>query len=166
METTNKKIAGIQFTNTGVMIEKPYCEDQSELLGQRRIAEEKFTGEFLDIAKRVIKYRMAHCFKQLHTNLANAKIVTPQNIIWKDGHFNVHVWEQMEAILKIDDVRKLNLLQCQQIIRSMLFNCSGLYWLSDHDENWNIIKDNTNVKCTDEFKMFITEHILCCELPF
>lgn len=166
METTNKKIAGIQFTNTGVMIEKPYCEDQSELRGQHRIAEEKFTGELLEIAKRVIKYRMAHCFKQLHANLANAKVVTPQSIIWSGGHFEVPVWEQMDAILQMKDVRDLNRMQCQQLIRSLMFNCSGSYWLSDHDENWNIVKGSDNIKCTEEFKGFITEHILCCEVNF
>lgn len=160
METINKKIAGIQFTNTGVMIEKPYCEDQSELRGQHRIAEEKFTGEFLEIAKRVIKYRMAHCFKQLHANLANAKVITPQSIIWKGGHFEVPVWEQMEAILELDDIRKLNRLQCQQLVRSLMFN-SPNYWLSDHDENWNIIEKSDNVKLPDEFKMLITELFLC-----
>ena len=160
METINKKIAGIQFTNTGVMIEKPYCEDQSELRGQHRIAEEKFTGEFLEIAKRVIKYRMAHCFKQLHANLANAKVVTPQSIIWNGGHFEVPVWEQMEAILELDDIRKLNRLQCQQLVRSLMFN-SPNYWLSDHDENWNIIEKSDNVKLPDEFKMLITELFLC-----
>ena len=162
METTNKKIAGIQFTNTGVMIEKPYCEDQSELRGQHRIAEEKFTEELLEIAKRVIKYRMAHCFKQLHANLANAKIITPQSIIWVGGHFEVPVWEQMEAILQLDDVRKLNRMQCQQLVRAMLFQSS--YWLCDHDANWNPIKGSDNVKTTDEFKNFVTEHFLCCEM--
>lgn len=162
METTNKKIAGIQFTNTGVMIERPYCDNQDELRGQHRIAEEKFTGELLDIAKRVIKYRMAHCFKQLHTNLANAKIITSQSIIWAGGHFEVPVWEQMEAILKLDDVRKLNRMQCQQLVRAMLFQSS--YWLCDHDENWNPIKGSDTIKITDEFKNFVTEHFLCCDM--
>lgn len=159
METTNKKIAGIVFTETGVMIEKPYCEDQSELRGQHRITEEKFTGELLEIAKRVIKYRMAHCFKQLHANLANAKVVTPQSIIWSGGHFEVPVWEQMEAVLNLDDIRKLNRMQCQQIIRSLMFNTSS-YWLQDHDENWNSIKDSKEIKLTDEFKLVITELML------
>lgn len=166
METTNKKIAGIQFTNTGVMIERPYCEEQSELFEQHCIKEEKFTGELLEIAKRVIKYRMAHCFKQLHTNLANAKIITPQIVVWNGGHFGVPTWEQMEAIFQLNDVRDLNRAQCQQLIRSLMFNCSGSYWLSDHDENWNVIKGSDSIKCTEEFKNFVTEHILCCEVNF
>ena len=164
METTNKKIAGIQFTDTGVIIERSYCDCQPELLGLHCIDEEKFTGELLDIAKRIIKYRMAHCFKQLHANLANANIITPQTIAWNGGHFEVPVWEQMEAVLKLDDVRNLNRMQCQQIVRSMMFNATG-YWLEDLDENWNRIKGN-DIKVTDEFKMFITEQFLLTETAF
>ena len=157
METTNKKIAGIVFTNTGVMIEKPYCENNSEPKPQ--IKEEKFTGELLDIAKRVIKYRMADCYYKLHSNLSNARVITPQSIIWQDGHFEVPVWEQMESVLKLDDVRKLNCLQCQQIIRSLMFNTPS-YWLQDHDDNWNPIKDSKEIKLTNEFKLVITELML------
>jgi hypothetical protein len=162
METNNKKIAGIVFTESGVMIEKPYCEASDELKSQYRIAEDKFTGELLEIAKRVIKARMAHCFKQLHSNLANAKVITPQTIIWKGGHFSVPAWEAMDAVLHLDDVRKLNRFQCQQIVRSMLLN-SEHYWLGDYDENWNSIPDSSNVKMTDAFKMFITEHFLVAD---
>lgn len=162
MKTNNKKIAGIVFTESGVMIEKPYCESSDELLGQYRIAEDKFTGELLEIAKRVIKARMAHCFKQLHSNLANAKVITPQTIIWKGGHFSVPAWEAMEGILQLDDVRKFNRFQCQQIVRGMLLNADH-YWLSDYDENWNIIPDSSNVKMNEAFKMFITEHFLVAD---
>lgn len=160
----NKTIAGIQFTENGVLIEKAYCEDQAELRGQHRIPEEKFTGELLEIAKRVAQYRMAHCFKQLHANLANAKVITPQSIIWKGGHFEVPVWEALEGILKLDDVRKLNRLQCQQLVRSMMFQATG-YWLYKHDSNWNQLNDSESIRLTDEFKMFVTEHFLCAEDP-
>lgn len=162
METNNKKIAGIVFTESGVMIEKPYCDSSDELKGQCRISEDMFTGEFLEIAKRVIKARMAHCFKELHCNLANAKIITPQSIVWKGGYFSVPVWEAMEGILQLDDVRKLDRLQCQQIVRSMLLNAEH-YWLRDYDENWNLIPDSSNVKMTETFKMFITEHFLVAD---
>jgi hypothetical protein len=157
MKTINKKIAGIVFTETGVMIEKPYCENNSE--PRPRIKEEKFTGELLDLAKIVVKYRMADCYKKLHSNLANAKVITSQSIIWQGGHFEIPVWEQMEAVLNLDDIRKLNRMQCQQIIRSLMFNTPS-YWLQDHDENWNLIKDSKDIKLTDEFKLVITELIL------
>lgn len=159
---TNKNIAGIQFTESGVLIEKAYCYDNGDI--KHGIAEEKFTGELLEIAKRVAKYRMAHCFKQLHTNLANAKVITPQSIIWEGGHFEVGVWEALEGILKLDDVRKLNRLQCQQLVRSMMFQATG-YWLYKHDANWNQIDKSESIRLTDEFKLFITEHFLCTEDP-
>lgn len=158
----SKKVAGIVFTETGVMIEKPYCEQNDELMGQHRIPEEKFTGELLEIAKRLAKARMAHCFRQLHSNLTNAKVITQQSIIWKGGHFEIPVWEQMEAILQINDVRKLNRMQCQQLVRSIMLNAEN-YWLCDYDENWNRIPDSANVKMTEEFKMFVTEQFLCAD---
>lgn len=158
----NKIIAGIQFTENGVLIEKAYCHDNEGITCG--IPEEKFTGEWLEIAKRVAQYRMAHCFKQLHTYLANAKVITPQSIIWEGGHFEVGVWEALEAILKLDDVRKLNRLQCQQLVRSMMFQATG-YWLYKHDSNWNQLKDSESIRLTDEFKMFVTEHFLCAEDP-
>lgn len=161
MET--KKIAGIVFTETGVMIEKAYCHNNEELIGQHRVTEEKL-AEMLEVAKRVIKYRMADCYRKLHSNLANAGVITPQSVIWKGGHFEVAVWEQMEAILKLDDIRKLNRLQCQQLVRSLMFN-SPSYWLSDHDENWNIIAKSDNVELSDDFKMVITEIFLCNDDP-
>jgi hypothetical protein len=158
----NKIVAGIQFTENGVLIEKAYGHDNEGIT--RGIAEEKFTGELLEIAKRVAQYRMAHCFKQLHANLANAKVITPESIIWKGGHFEVGVWEALADILKLDDVRKLNRLQCQQLVRSMMFQATG-YWLYKHDSNWNQLNDSESIRLTDEFKMFVTEHFLCAEDP-
>lgn len=155
METTNKKIAGIVFTETGVMIERPYCDDRI----YHQTKEEKYTGEWLEVAKYVIKYRMANCYHKLHSNLANATTITPHTIIWQGGHFGVPVWEQMEDILKLNDVRELNKMQCQQIIRSLMFDAPN-YWLNDHDENWNVIKESKELKLTDEFKMLITELML------
>lgn len=160
MAQINKQVAGVLFTENGIMIERKYHHDQEFENKRPRIAEEKFSGEMLEIAKRLAKYRMAHCFKQLHSNLANAKVITEQSIVWTGGHFEVPVWEQLEAIVfKLADVRELNRIQCQQLIRSIMFNAPS-YWLSDHDACWNTIKDSDNVKLTDEFKMFITEQCL------
>ena len=154
----NKQIAGITFTDKGILIEKQYNYSQPSL----KLDEEKFTKDFLIIAKRLAKYRMAHCYKQLHQNITTAEHITPQMIFWKDGHFSVPVWEELEKILKLKDVRDLNALQTQQLIRSMLFHEST--WLYDHNEDWNELKGgNFCIKCTEEFKLFLTEHMLCCE---
>ena len=152
----NKQIAGIIFTDKGILIEKQYNYSQPSL----KLEEEKFTGEFLEIAKRLAKYRMVHCYKQLHANITTAEHITPQMIFWKDGHFSVPVWEELEKILELKDVRDLNALQTQQLIRSILFHKSN--WLYDHDENWNELKKG-DILCTEEFKLFLTEHMLCCE---
>lgn len=158
MET--KKIAGIQFTNTGVLIEKPYQNDE-ELCAKQRFSEEMFTGDFLKIAKLLAKYRMSKCFKKLHENLAQAIHITEQMIVWKGGHFSVPVWEQLEAILSLTDVRQLNRLQAQQLIRAIMIDDAG-YWLSDFDENWNS-SEKSECRVTLEFKRFITEHVLVAE---
>lgn len=155
----NKQIAGITFTDNGILIEKKY--DYSPQPSLKIDDEEKFTGEFLEIAKRLAKYRMAHCYKQLHQNITTAEHITPQMIFWKNGHFSVPVWEGLENILTLKDVRDLNLFQTQQLIRSMLFHRSS--WLYDHDENWNESKGK-DILCTEEFKLFLTEHMLCCDV--
>lgn len=152
----NKQIAGITFTDKGILFEKQYNYSQPSL----KLDEEKFTKDFLIIAKRVAKYRMAHCYKQLHTYITTAEHITPQMIFWKDGHFSVPVWEELEKILELKDVRELNALQTQQLIRSIMLNCP--IFLKDHDKDWNIIQ-GTGVPLTQEFELFITEHMLCCE---
>lgn len=158
MET--KKIAGIQFTNTGVLIEKLYQNDE-ELCAKQRFSEEMFTGDFLKIAKLLAKVRMSKCFKKLHENLSQASHITEQMIVWKGGHFSVPVWEQLEAILSLTDVRQLNRLQAQQLIRAIMLDDAS-YWLSDFDENWNS-KEKSECRVTLEFKRFITEHVLVAE---
>lgn len=158
-----KKIAGIQFSETGIIVERPFVEDRQTLLS-RRFKEELYTGAFLDIAKRVIKYRMAHCFNNLHANLARATHITKEYIAWPGGHFSVPVWEELEKALKITDVRQLNALQTQQIIRTcMLGQCGG--WLYDHDTTTWTKFDKGDIHLSDDFKLFITEHILIVTQP-
>lgn len=156
MKTT---IAGIQFTDKGILIEKAYC-DNSEVLNKTRINTEDFTGKFVKIAHNLAKTRMAHCFKQLHSNLAKATHITKEHIAWADGHFSVPVWNELEGILEIQDVRQLNAFQTQQLIRAILFQSST--WAYDYDENY-IKCPNSSIEITDTFKMFLTEHMLVCK---
>lgn len=150
-----KTIAGIQFTESGILIEKKYNTDNSVFPVPNK---ELFTGKFLDIAKRVAKYRMAECYRKLHSNLAKAKHISEDMIAWEGGRFNIKVWESLENILTLTDVRDLDLLQCQQLIRSMLLNSRN--WLYDHNtETWEETASG-DIQCTDAFKLFITEHIV------
>ena len=98
-----KKIAGIQFTETGIVVERPFVEKPQP----RMFSEEMFTGKLLEIAKRVIKYRMAHCFNQLHANLARATHITQFEIAWPGGHFNIPVWEELEKALESPRAKKM-----------------------------------------------------------
>ena len=150
-----KTIAGIQFTESGILIEKKYNKDNSIFPVPNN---ELFTGKFLDIAKRLAKYRMADCYKKLHSNLAKAKHISEDMIAWEGGRFNIKVWESLENILTLTDVRQLDLLQCQQLIRGMLLNSRS--WLYDHNtETWEEFKSG-DIQCTDGFKLFLTEHML------
>lgn len=154
-----KTIAGIQFTENGILIERKYQQANQE--AKPRIKEELFTGKFVEIAKRLAKTRMAHCYKQLHSNFAHAHVITPQSIIWNNGHFEVPVWEALEAVLSIEDVRNLTKLQAQQLIRVLLLN--NTCWAYDYDvATWERI-DNSDIKVPEEFMLFITEHIICFE---
>lgn len=153
-----KTIAGIQFTENGILVTKAYAESP-ETLAKRQYTEEMFE-KFLEIAKRLAKARLAHCYKQLHANLANATHVTPQEIAWNNGHFSVPVWESLEAILKLNDVRDLDVMQAQQLIRANMEQHAD--WAYDYDENHNLIK-NSDIRIPVEFKRFITEHILVCK---
>lgn len=150
-----KQIAGLTFTEEGIMIEKKYNESNSV----KKFDESLYQTKYLDLAKRIAKYRMMHCYKQLHSNLAQAKSITPTQISWESGHFSVPVWEALEGILLLNDVRELSLLQAQQIIRSMLINCPS--WVRDVNVNtWTQIENSRELSITDDFKNFITEHIM------
>lgn len=151
-----KTIAGLMFTETGIVIERPFVENPSV---KKMFPEDKFTDEFLDLAKRIIKARMAHCYRRLHSNLTNAKHVTPDMIAWEGGHFNVGVWEELEKALELDDARKLNTIQCQQIIRAMLADEVG-NWAYDYDTTTWTRFDKGDKHITQEFRSFITEQIL------
>lgn len=151
-----KTIANVTFTENGILVEKSYVENL-EVLANRRIKKEKFTGELLDIAKRLAKARMAHCYNMLHSHLANASHITPQIIAWEGGQFSVPVWEALENILTLDDVRKLYPLQAQQLIRAMMFQVSN-GWVYDYDDNWKKIP-KSDIRVTEEFQNFITEYI-------
>lgn len=150
-----KTIAGVKFTESGILVERKY----NDVPMGRQINEENFTGKFLELAKRLAKYRMAHCYKQLHANLSHATRVTELEIAWEGGHFQVPVWESLERILELKDVRDLDPLQAQQILCSIMFHCS--LWAYDHDTNtWEIIKESKDIHVSDDFKNFITEQIL------
>lgn len=153
-----KTIAGIKFTESGILVERKYNDVPMNL----QINEENFTGKFLELAKRLAKYRMAHCYKQLHANLSRAIRVTELEIAWNGGHFQVPVWESLERILELKDVRDLDPLQALQILRSIMFHCSS--WAYDHDTNtWEVIKESKDMHVSDDFKNFITEQILAAK---
>ena len=157
MKTKNqfpKTVAGITFTETGILIEKSYQHDTTVC---RELNESKFTGEYLEIAKRLAKTRMAHCKQQLHANLIHATYITEHTIAWKGGHFSVPVYEALEGILKLTDVRQLTELQAQQLIRAMLLNGANNY-VYDYDEN--LKRCGTDICVTEDFKNFITEHMI------
>ena len=150
-----KTIAGVKFTESGILVERQY----NDVPMGRKINEENFTGKFLELAKRLAKYRMAHCYKQLHANLSRAIRVTETEIAWESGHFQVPVWESLERILELNDVRDLDPLQAQQILRSIMFHCSS--WAYDHDTtSWEVIKESKDMTVSEDFKNFITEQIL------
>lgn len=151
-----KNIAGVLFTETGIMIEKSYQQD----FGTKKVfKEEVFTGVFLILAQRIIKNRMMHCRQQLHIHLASATHIAEDLIAWQGGHFNVLVWQEMEKALELKDARELNTIQCQQIIRAMLLDQVG-GWVYDVDmTTWTKCQEGDK-KISDDFKNFITEKML------
>lgn len=154
-----KTVANLQFTESGVLVERPYSENYDVF---SPIKEEKFTGEFLEIAKRLAKTRMSHCYHLLHQNFAKATHITKEIIAWKGGKFQVFVWESLEKVLEITDVRELTTLQAQQLIRSILLNSNGS-WVFDYDVNtWTKIS-GSDVRISEEFIQFITEQVLVGE---
>lgn len=159
---TSKTIAGIQFTNEGIAIIRPYQENVE--VSHPSFDESLFTDKFVEIAKRLAKARMANCYKKLHSNLGAATHITPEMIAWKGGHFSIPVWNALESILEIKDVRQLNALQCQQLIRAMLLDKCGNSWLYDYDANWEQLREG-DIHLRDDFKLFITEHMLV-GMPF
>lgn len=156
---TTKTIAGIQFTESGIVLERKYAEDNSVFAP---VDEKLYTGDYLRQAKRLAKIRMANCYKKLHTNMAAATHITRSEIAWKDGHFSIPVWEALEGILKLEDVRNLTALQAQQLIRAIMLDQSGSTWLYDYDKDYDKIP-NSDIQLTEGFKVFITEQIFVVE---
>lgn len=151
-----KNIAGVLFTETGIMIEKSYQQDFET---KKVFKEEVFTGVFLMLAQRIIKNRMMHCRQQLHIHLASATHIAEDLIAWQGGHFNVNVWLEMEKALELKDARELNTIQCQQIIRAMLLGQVSS-WVYDVDmTTWTKCKEGDK-NISDDFKNFISEQIL------
>lgn len=150
-----KNIAGILFTETGIMIEKSY---QTDFKTKKVFNDAMFKGDFLELAKRIIKARMAHCRQQLHVHLASATHITEEIIAWQGGHFNVKVWEELEKALELDDARKLSTIQCQQIIRAILLDNVGS-WAYDYDMTTWTRFQNGDKRITEDFKNFISEQI-------
>lgn len=151
-----KNIAGVLFTETGIMIEKSYQQDFET---KKVFKEEVFTGVFLILAQRIIKNRMMHCRQQLHIHLASATHIAEDLIAWQGGHFNVNVWLEMEKALELKDARELNTIQCQQIIRAMLLEQVG-NWVYDVDmTTWTKCQEGDK-KISEDFKNFITEQML------
>lgn len=159
MTIATKTIAGIQFTESGIVLERKYAEDDSVFAP---VDEKLYTGDYLRQAKRLAKIRMANCYKKLHTNMAAATHITRDEIAWKGGHFSVPVWEALEGILKLEDVRNLTALQAQQLIRAIMLDQSGSTWLYDYDKDYNKIP-NSDIQLTEGFKVFITEQIFVVE---
>ena len=154
-----KTIAGIQFTESGIVLERKYAKDDGAFAP---VDEKLYTGDYLRQAKRLAKIRMANCYKKLHTNMAAATHITRYEIAWKGGHFSVPVWEALEGILKLEDVRNLTALQAQQLIRAIMLDQSGSTWLYDYDKEYNKIP-NSDIQLTEGFKVFITEQIFIVE---
>ena len=151
-----KNIAGVLFTETGIMIEKSYQQDFET---KKVFKEEVFTGVFLMLAQRIIKNRMMHCRQQLHIHLASATHIAEDLIAWQGGHFNVNVWLEMEKALELKDARELNTIQCQQIIRAILLGQVGS-WVYDVDmTTWTKCKESDK-NISEDFKNFISEQIL------
>lgn len=151
-----KNIAGVLFTETGIMIEKSYQQDFET---KKVFKEEVFTGIFLMLAQRIIKNRMMHCRQQLHIHLASATHIAEDLIAWQGGHFNVNVWLEMEKALELKDARELNTIQCQQIIRAILLGQVGS-WVYDVDmTTWTKCKEGDK-NISEDFKNFISEQIL------
>ena len=151
-----KNIAGVLFTETGIMIEKSYQQD-FEI--KKVFKEEVFTDVFLMLAQRIIKNRMMHCRQQLHIHLASATHIAEDLIAWQGGHFNVNVWLEMEKALELKDARELNTIQCQQIIRAILLGQVGS-WVYDVDmTTWTKCKEGDK-NISEDFKNFISEQIL------
>lgn len=156
---TTKTIAGIQFTESGIILEKKYTKDNSIF---EPINEKLFTGEYLIQAKRLAKLRMAKCYKKLYTNIAAATHITRDEVAWKGGHFSIPAWEALEEILKLEDVRNLTALQAQQLIRAIVLDLCGSTWIYDYDKDHNKIP-NSDIQLTEGFKVFITEQIFITE---
>jgi hypothetical protein len=147
------KIGEIEITNTGIRIELPFSE------GSTPFFKKLDTSNFLKIAKCLAKARMAHCYKELMLHIHEAHR-TPFIISWDGGHFSIPVYHALERVLELDDIYKLDALQTQQLIRAIVLNTSGMY-VSDYEQHQRI--KGSDIKITNEFKLFLTEHQLVCD---
>ena len=125
----NTTIGNIVFGEDGVFIQRKYDSyDASNAYFEQGLEErKKRKAEALECAMAYLQCRIDHCRTELENNFAKAVIVTPQEVVWDNGHFSLPVYRIMcDCIARNPkDWDELNIPELQQIVRALYFQrCS------------------------------------------
>lgn len=132
MKNIHFTVGNVAFTDEGVQVQIPYSEDGSIDLSRGK------TITYEDLRPWLVAYcqkRMKFCREKLQANIARATQVTPQVIMWPDGHFSVPVYKNLEFFVGSKGNKiEFNAGILQQVLRQMY--SSEYIYKEDCDKEW------------------------------
>lgn len=97
-----------------------------------------------------VEGRRQHCVKELQSNICNAKVVTPNAIVWDGGCFSPGALRAMEDILinrpHISEMTAVELTQC---VRALHFNNAKNYWGNIKARAFNALTEELWHRCCE-----------------
>ena len=129
MVKETNKIGNVQFTETGLVFERPYDIQFPEWKPIR----------WADIEERcveIIQNRIQHCVEALNQNVAKATHADYSQVYWEGGHFSRPVYERMAEFV---ENHELTLMICQQILRELFLNKER--YGDAYDNVYNVISE-------------------------
>lgn len=123
------KVGNIQFTETGIVFERPYDTEFPEWKPIR-------WADIKDRCVEIIQNRIQHCVDALNENVAKATYVDQLQVIWDGGRFSRPVYESMQEFVKD---RQLTLAICQQILRELFLNKEQ--YGDEYNDVFNVISE-------------------------
>ena len=130
VQVTPMVVGNVKLGSEGVSIVIPWTSTDDENAYYASVApSDEDIKKLHDCIYDFVEGRRQHCVKELQSNICNAKIVTPNAIVWDGGCFSPGALQVMEDILtnrpSIDKMSAVELTQC---IRAIHFNNAKNYW--------------------------------------
>lgn len=142
-------VGNVKLGSDGVSIVIPWTSDEDANAYYASVApSDEDIKKLHDCIYDFVEGRRQHCIKELQSNICNAKVVTPNAIVWDGGRFSPGALQCMEDILtlrpSITEMSACELLQC---IRAIHFNSASNYWGGYKAKAFNALTETLVMRC-------------------